>query len=65
MLTAALGLILLLLVLITRDVDAIRKDASRMRTLLTCPTCHGSGYEESLSGISEKCLTCQGTGLKR
>jgi hypothetical protein len=66
MLLAVLGLILLVLVYIGRDIDVLRKDVAALRKLWTCPTCHGTGREEVSPGseILGKCLSCKGTGLR-
>ncbi len=50
MLLAVLGLILLVLVYIGRDIDALRKDMAHMRKLWTCPICQGTGREEISPG---------------
>jgi len=63
MLTALAILILAVLVLIARDLNALGDQAESIRKAWICPKCHGSGVARGADDPEEQCGLCFGTGF--
>jgi hypothetical protein len=62
MLTAIAALILMVLIVIGRDIGALRNQVESVRKAWICPECHGSGHAQGATDIEERCGACSGSG---
>jgi rubrerythrin len=62
MFTAIAALILLVLILIAKDLNAIRNQAESVHKLWICRKCHGSGRARDADDPEERCDLCFGDG---
>jgi DnaJ-class molecular chaperone len=62
MLTTIAALILVLLIVISRDIGALRNEIESVGKALICSKCHGSGHDRNAADPEERCPLCLGSG---
>jgi DnaJ-class molecular chaperone len=62
LLTAIAVLILIALIVISRDIGALRNEVESVSKALICSECHGSGHNRDADDPEERCELCFGSG---